>query len=179
MISILFRQAIKSLPTLLRLFSRKRLLWFTSSTSSQPSIYYHLPWLGLIYSQLSKGKWPSSFCTTRRWTKTHGSTTTSPLGRPATGFALFCYFPVVLRLIKRWRNFKTFVEENAVDETDDIVFFRQGRSVIFDLVLFQYFLQVHPLGTTFRKLKSTKMASRKQGILRWYKSLIRSYCHID
>ena len=26
----------------------------------------------------------------------------------------------------RWRNFKTFVEENAVDETDDIVFFIQG-----------------------------------------------------
>merc|ERR1719153_1283665 len=29
----------------------------------------------------------------------------------------------------RWRNFKTFVEENAVDETDDIVFFIQGASI--------------------------------------------------
>ena len=34
---------------------------------------------------------------------------------------LFFYF-----LFLRWRNFKTFVEENAVDETDDIVFFIQG-----------------------------------------------------
>ena len=41
--------------------------------------------------------------------------------------------------------------------------------------LFYNLLQVHQLGTTFRKLKSTKMASRKQKILRWYKSLIRSY----
>ena len=43
---LFFRQAIKSLPRLLRLFSRKPLWWSTSSTFSQPSIlkFIIFPW---------------------------------------------------------------------------------------------------------------------------------------
>ena len=55
--------------------------------------------------------------------------TTSPLGRQATGQTLSdgsfqSWFQFFFSI--RWRNFKTFVEENSVDETDDIVFFIQG-----------------------------------------------------
>ena len=46
---LLFRQAIKSLPTLLRPFSRKPLWWFTSSTSSQPSTYCYPSLTGFEY----------------------------------------------------------------------------------------------------------------------------------
>ena len=58
-----------------------------------------------LYLFNSKGKWPSSCCTTRRWTKTRGSTTTSPSGKPATGLALLYCFPF-LHLIKKVEEFQ-------------------------------------------------------------------------